>query len=393
MNQTPCVLFTVDAFLVGGVSSLNQQYIRVLTLKKINVILLGRQGDITNLQEYFHHASIYTIPEVFKPSFKDRIFGIKEYVRYLSIIYRNHNVVAVHMATPWSAFYTYVHPHTWNIKRIINYHGAFDLENASERNRKPTFSEKIGDVIRHYLQFYTMRCSHFILCCSHYAVCQINTHFKLFEAPNRKILIIPGFIQPVRRYFHSNNGHKQFINILNIGRVEPRKGIDVLFDACVLLRDRRVPFKLTLATPVEKLKYNNVLDRYERLNLFRHVQFLHCADERQKRLLFKQADLFVIPSQDLETFGLTIIESLAHGVPVVGTPVGAIPEILLHIDRRLIAKGKQAKYIAETIEWYYHLSNKQKSALRQKSMDRVQKYYSYSEIQTKILKVYDFLFQ
>ena len=47
---------------------------------------------------------------------------------------------------------------------------------------------------------------------------------------------------------------------------------------------------------------------------------------------YRTADLVVMPSQALEGFGLTTAEALACGTPVVGTPIGATPELLAGID-------------------------------------------------------------
>ena len=40
------------------------------------------------------------------------------------------------------------------------------------------------------------------------------------------------------------------------------------------------------------------------------------------------ASLMVVPSQAYESFGLTIIEAMAFGVPVITTDVGGMPEVL-----------------------------------------------------------------
>jgi len=38
----------------------------------------------------------------------------------------------------------------------------------------------------------------------------------------------------------------------------------------------------------------------------------------------------VVPSQSNESFGLTIVEAMSHGVPVIATAIGGIPEILVN---------------------------------------------------------------
>lgn len=45
-------------------------------------------------------------------------------------------------------------------------------------------------------------------------------------------------------------------------------------------------------------------------------------------LSYQAADLFVLPTMELECFGLIILEALAMGCPIVATNVAAIPELL-----------------------------------------------------------------
>lgn len=62
----------------------------------------------------------------------------------------------------------------------------------------------------------------------------------------------------------------------------------------------------------------------------------HVAEERLPDVL-RLADLFVVPSRDLEGFGLALLEAMACGVPVLATPVGGMVEILHAFDRRCLA--------------------------------------------------------
>jgi glycosyltransferase involved in cell wall biosynthesis len=46
---------------------------------------------------------------------------------------------------------------------------------------------------------------------------------------------------------------------------------------------------------------------------------------------YQMADLFILPTLELEGFGLVTVEALASGLPVLGTPVGGTKEILAHM--------------------------------------------------------------
>lgn len=66
----------------------------------------------------------------------------------------------------------------------------------------------------------------------------------------------------------------------------------------------------------------------ESLGLSNSAHLLGRVSEEQLPLVYRAADLTVVPSQHLEGFGLITLESLASGTPVLVTPVGGLPEII-----------------------------------------------------------------
>jgi N-acetyl-alpha-D-glucosaminyl L-malate synthase BshA len=61
------------------------------------------------------------------------------------------------------------------------------------------------------------------------------------------------------------------------------------------------------------------------LGVDRHVQFLGKIDSVAP--LLAAADIFLLPS-NAESFGLSALEALASGTPVIGTNVGGLPEVV-----------------------------------------------------------------
>jgi len=61
------------------------------------------------------------------------------------------------------------------------------------------------------------------------------------------------------------------------------------------------------------------------------------------------ADLFVLPTLELEGFGLVTLEALASGVPVLGTPVGGTVEILKNLNPKLLFKDASSESRARLI--------------------------------------------
>lgn len=72
-------------------------------------------------------------------------------------------------------------------------------------------------------------------------------------------------------------------------------------------------------TLAEQIKHANVSDR---------IHLLGAISDDALKLAYQAADLFILPTRELECFGLIALESLAYGLPLVATAVGAIPEIV-----------------------------------------------------------------
>jgi glycosyltransferase involved in cell wall biosynthesis len=81
------------------------------------------------------------------------------------------------------------------------------------------------------------------------------------------------------------------------------------------------------------------------------VRFLGAIPEDLLPSYYQAADIFVLPTLELEGFGLATLEALACGTPVVGTPAGGTPEILAPLERRLVTRDVSPGAIAEAVLW------------------------------------------
>lgn len=92
------------------------------------------------------------------------------------------------------------------------------------------------------------------------------------------------------------------------------------------------------------------LVRAEKLE--KNVRLLGFVPEDRLPTYYQAADLFVLPTQAYEGFGLSTLEALASGTPVVATPVGANPEVLGPLDPGLVMEGTDAEAIGRgIIQW------------------------------------------
>jgi glycosyltransferase involved in cell wall biosynthesis len=115
------------------------------------------------------------------------------------------------------------------------------------------------------------------------------------------------------------------VSLLSVGSVVPRKGYDVLVTALGGLTD--LPWRLTIAgdrgrDPAAAFWLDTTI---RRLGLGERVNLLGAVADEQLTALYDAADLFVLASR-FEGYGMAFAEAVAHGLPVIGTMAGAIPE-------------------------------------------------------------------
>ena len=113
--------------------------------------------------------------------------------------------------------------------------------------------------------------------------------------------------------------------LLAVGAVVPRKGYDVLVAA--LARLGNSSWRLVIAG--DRGRSPETSRRLEAdiaaLGLADRVSLLGAVGSDELASLYASCDLFVLPSR-FEGYGMAFAEAIAHGVPVVGTTAGAIPQ-------------------------------------------------------------------
>lgn len=132
----------------------------------------------------------------------------------------------------------------------------------------------------------------------------------------RSVIIANGIDVPE---LHTPAPKNETLELLFIGRIHPKKGIDNLLDACAKLT---TPWHLTIAGSGQASYQRQLQARTATLGIDERVNFTGFLDEDGKRAAFAAADVTVIPSHT-ESFAMVVAESLAHAVPVIashGTP-------------------------------------------------------------------------
>ena len=104
--------------------------------------------------------------------------------------------------------------------------------------------------------------------------------------------------------------------LLFLGRIHPKKGCDLLVEAFGQLAGKFPDVSLVFAGPDQVGWAAQLRGRAEQLHIARPMVFAGMLEGQMKHGAFAAADAFVLPSHQ-ENFGLSVVEALAVGVPVL----------------------------------------------------------------------------
>ena len=133
--------------------------------------------------------------------------------------------------------------------------------------------------------------------------------------------------------------------LVTAGRLVPVKRYDRAIDALAILRqnDSRYVLVLVGAGPSEPQL------RARAHPLGDAVRFAGFTDGERLRDLYRAADI-VLCTSEFENWSVAILEALASGTPVVGTPRGSIPDLLNLVDPTLVLADVEPRTLAAKVE-------------------------------------------
>lgn len=174
-----------------------------------------------------------------------------------------------------------------------------------------------------------------------------------FRDCNKLVYIYNGIADPTLEVHNSITANSYSASsglvpyCLMLATYEPRKGHAFLLEAFkeVLKKCPNVVLKI-YGQGTERQK-NAVLEIVKNENLGGKV--LLGDFEPQPSSLIQHAALMVVPSQSFESFGLTILEAMAHRVPVVTTDVGGMPEVMADTNAGFVCSKSDVIGFAESI--------------------------------------------
>ena len=135
--------------------------------------------------------------------------------------------------------------------------------------------------------------------------------------------------------------------VMTLRNLVMRTGVDLLVGAAAILKSDLPELKWCVVGRGELLE--SLQNLSEQLGVSDRVEFTGFLSEDEVKKRMYAADLFMLPTRDLEGFGLVTLEANACGLPVVATPVTANKEVVPSLPLNLLADDVSAEALAAAV--------------------------------------------
>ena len=290
----------------GGITSVIKEYEKSEVWKKWNCYWIGTYVDRGNLIKIYYF--------------------IKAFFHFLFLV-PSAKLIHIHFSESTTAIrktFFFIIAKIFRKSIILHFH-AFSPENTLHGKRKNLYKElfKRADAIVALSYFWKTQIENVI---------GVTTKIKVIYNPCPNVNL-------------ENTIGKQNI-ILFAGTLNERKGYGDLIKAFSLISAKCVNWKLVFAGNGE---IENGKSLARELNVDDKILFKDWVSGKEKDELFKCASIFCLPSY-AEGFPMAVLDAWAYGIPIVTTPVGGLPDILVNGENAMVFEPGDIHGLAKNLE-------------------------------------------
>jgi glycosyltransferase involved in cell wall biosynthesis len=212
---------------------------------------------------------------------------------------------------------------------------------------------------------------------------------RLLQIPPEKIEVIPNGVDAafrpllptqvstIRQFHHLTD---DAFCILNVGSNHPRKNITAILKVIAILKQKNIPIQFWKVGANFTAAEQQLIQAEGITSL---VRYLGNPDQSGLIELYNAADLLLAPSFH-EGFGLTLLEAMACGTPVMTSNVSAMPEVVG--EAGILVNPHQPEVMAETVAALIRDPQRQRE-LRQQGLARIQA-FTWENNARKVAEIY-----
>jgi phosphatidylinositol alpha-mannosyltransferase len=174
------------------------------------------------------------------------------------------------------------------------------------------------------------------------------------------------------------------LNIIFLGRIsEPRKGLKFLIRAFSLIKQQLPNVRLIIVGKGKESGYRRYLEKYD----IRDVVFTGFVSEEDKPRYYHSAHVFCAPAIGSESFGITLIEAMASGLPIVASDIPGYASVLQHGKQGFLVEPKNKEALALSLVHLLsdvELRQRMSEAAIQKADE-----YNWPKVSKRVLEFYE----
>jgi polysaccharide biosynthesis protein VpsI len=161
------------------------------------------------------------------------------------------------------------------------------------------------------------------------------------------IVVVPN---PVKMFSATLRSKHHSPRVLYAGKLESRKGFDSLIAAAAIVLREQPDVEFWFAGNGELTRAK---EQAESLGVSQQVRLLGWVSADDLEEIYDQVDLFCLPSHN-EGVPMSVLEAMSHGLPVICTPVGGLPDVIKDGSNGIFVEPGNAQSIARGILHLLH---------------------------------------
>lgn len=359
---------------MGGVENHVYYLSKELVKRGIDIKVICAKENGQNASEIIDDISIKRISSPFKFTNTDITPSLP-----FVLLRENFDVIHTHMPTPWTSDISIFIARIKNKKSIITIHNDMD---------KPGFINKLITKIylNTFFKFSLNLVGTIIIVNPNWEKSFKSTGHLLLKYKS-KIKVIPNGIDTnLFKQKENNKINKNeilFVSILD--KYHTFKGLEFLFTAFSFTKKYISDIKLTVIGDGE-LK-NDYIRTATDLGIIKEVNFIGAVSQKKLSSYYRKASVFVLPSFEIEGFGIVLLEAMACGLPVIATDITGLSKDIKKYEAGIVIPPKDPQILSESI--IELLINKKKAKEYASNAKKlITKKYRWEMIANKILSTY-----
>ena len=342
---------------------------------EVTLVTSGIDNELYNFKTFQINLKIENINTIFfVPNFS--LMGMRFsylFYKYLSKEIAKFDLIVIHSIYKFHSTIASIYSKKFNVPYVIRPHGSLDpflIYNGK------TILKKIFISIFEKRNFKNASAIQFS--------CELEReNAQKFISCWKNTLIIP---EGIKNNFYNKRKvflKKNTLNILFLGRIHKKKGIELLIEALGKIKSK-VNFHFTLVGSGDKSYEDYIFQMIDENNLSNFCTITGYISTSMKQKIYEKTDLFILPSYG-ENFGIAVVEAMSFGIPVLVTNKVGIYNSIVKYKAGIVTNNN----VNEIIESIILLNNKKRlQFLSSNALKLVNKKYTLAKMGKLLNKKY-----